>query len=216
MKLAQAQPIAQALLDQLSSACVRIEIKGSIVRRKADVDDIDLVCLPSIGTYTVPVYEMFTPAPATVHQVNHLEDAIVSLVAGGEWEFDSVVKRNGPRLKRLRHVATHLPADIAIVDARRWGCLATIRTGDKDFSKGLVKYAHRQAMFVQDGLLHKHAPEFDANGDVTDCPAGDRCLRIVATPEEIDLFNALGFPWVEPEKRNANLFSAAVPRGALR
>jgi DNA polymerase/3'-5' exonuclease PolX len=216
MKLEPARSLAQTLLDQLSSACVRIEIKGSIVRRKADVDDIDLVCLPSIGTYSVPVYEMFTTATATVHQVNHLEDAIVTLIAGGDWEFDPIVKRNGPRLKRLRHVATGLPADIAIVDARRWGCIATIRTGPKDFSKALVKHAHRQAAFVQDGLLHRHVPEFDSKGDVQDCPAAERCRRIVETPEERDVFTALGLPWIEPHKRTVNLFYATLPRGMVR
>ncbi len=223
MRLEQIEPIAQSLIEQLSSACVRIEIKGSICRRKPDPHDIDVICIPSIGESVYPIYGLFATS-TEIHTVNHLEEAIATLLAGGDgivrslpdWEFDPIVKRNGPHLKRLRHIPTQTPAELYITDQRHWGCLATIRTGPGDFCKALVNYAHRQTMFIQAGLLHKHAPMFDEHGDVKPCPAGERCLRIVETPEERDVFNALGLPWIEPARRNGNLFYATVPRGMIR
>ena len=215
MKLKDLYPITQALLDQLASACVRIEIAGSLRRGKRDPKDIELVCIPSIGEYSVPVYEMFAAPAATVHQVNHLEDALMTLIQAGAWEFDPLVRRNGPRYKRLRHGASGICCDLFITDARRWGVIFAIRTGPANFSQALVRYARRQSMFVADGLLHQHAPEgYDADGKALPCPAGERCRRIVETPEEIDVFAALGLLWIEPARRNLNLFYASRPRAS--
>ncbi len=213
MKLSAIQPLADSLLEQLRSACVRLEIAGSIRRQKPDPKDIEIVCIPSTGEYTVPVYEMFAAPAATVHQVNHLEDALMTLIAGGEWEFDPIVKRNGPRYKRLRHVTSGVCCDLFLTTSREWGYTFTIRTGPSDFSKALVTYAHRRTMFFNGNLLHKHAPVFDSNGEVKPCPAGERCLRIVETPEERDVFRALEMPWIEPSRRNANILYALTPRG---
>ncbi len=46
MNLSDIEPIAQSLLEQLRSSCVRIEIAGSIRRRKADPRDIEIVVIP--------------------------------------------------------------------------------------------------------------------------------------------------------------------------
>lgn len=213
MQLAQVQPIAQSLVEQLSSACVRIAIAGSVRRQKPEPQDIEIVAIPSLGRYAV---QDLWGIDVEEHSVNHLEDALVTLFDLGEWEFDPALRRNGPRYKRLRHIASGVCCDLFITDARRWGIIYTIRTGPGDFSKALVSFARRNGMFVQDGLLHKHLAEFDAAGEVKPCPAGERCMRIVETPEERDVFKALGLQWLEPKQRQAGFIAAAVPRGDWR
>jgi DNA polymerase/3'-5' exonuclease PolX len=47
MNLSQAQKLAQRIAEELQPFCTRIEIAGSIRRRRPEVNDIDLVCLPS-------------------------------------------------------------------------------------------------------------------------------------------------------------------------
>lgn len=213
MKLELIQPLAQALLEQLSSACLRIEIAGSVRRAKPEPQDLELVAIPALGESAER--DLFGTI-ARVHTLNHLEEAIGTLLGLGEWQFDPVTRRNGARYKRLRHAASGVCCDLFITDARRWGVIYTIRTGPGDFSRSLVSYARRQGMFVQDGLLHRHPACLDEHGEVEPCPDGARCPRIVATPEEADVFRALGLPWIEPRRRNANLFYASIPRGMLR
>jgi DNA polymerase/3'-5' exonuclease PolX len=202
MKLRTLQPLAQALLEQLASACVRIEIAGSVRRGKPDPHDLDLVAIPMLGEFTVRNLCGEVTAAYTIH---HLDDTLGTLIQAGEWEYDPDLKRDGPKYKRLRHVGTPVCCDLSITDSRRWGMKVTLRTGPADFSKALVSGAHRRGMFVSDGLLHAHTPRYNDKRRVLPCPQGETCPFIRETPEEIDVFDALGIPWIEPGKRNANL-----------
>lgn len=203
MKLAEIEPIAQSLVEQLRSACIRIAIAGSVRRRKPEPNDIEIVAVPSIGHYQIS--DLFGDT-VEQHIVNHLDDAIDTLIDCGAWEFDPVTRRNGPRYKRLRHAASGLCCDLFITDARRWGVIYTIRTGPGDFSKALVTYAHQRKMFVESGLLHGHPPLFDAERKVVPCPLGEECSQIIETPEERDVFAALGLLWVDPSQRRPEIF----------
>lgn len=206
MQLSQATTIANDLHTQLSSACVRLDIAGSVRRGKADVGDLELVAIPSTGEFTVPD---LWGNPAQRVPVNHLDDALVTLFAGGQWSLarDPDTRRplrNGPAWKKLQHTATGLLCDLFITDRRRYGYTFTIRTGPSEFSKALVSRALIRKMFFKDGLLHNHAPVYvERNGrrEVSPCEAGERCVRIIPTPEELDLFQALGLPYIEPKDR---------------
>ena len=46
MKASEAQDIAERIVTALAPACERIEMAGSLRRRRADVHDIDLVLIP--------------------------------------------------------------------------------------------------------------------------------------------------------------------------
>jgi DNA polymerase/3'-5' exonuclease PolX len=203
MKLDQIEPLANSLVEQLRSACVRIIVAGSIRRRKPEPGDIELVAIPALGHYTVA--DMFDEVREE-HTVNHLDDALATLFDLGDWKLDPVTPRDGPHYKRLRHVAAGMCCDLFITDRRRWGMIATIRTGPEDFSEELVKLAHRRGMFVRNGgLLHGHPPVFNGEHKVQPCPLGERCTQIIETPEEADVFAALGLPWIEPAHRSAKL-----------
>ena len=57
MELTKAREIADRIVVLLKPYCARVEIAGSIRRRKADVHDIEIVCLPKdelIFDFNVP------------------------------------------------------------------------------------------------------------------------------------------------------------------
>ena len=102
--------LALSLRTTLAPACARIEIAGSIRRGKPAPKDIELVAIPVL----VPRRQaMLFGGEEDAGQDNLLEQAIAQIVAG-EWEFDSVVKRNGPRYKRLRHCASGVACELKL------------------------------------------------------------------------------------------------------
>jgi DNA polymerase/3'-5' exonuclease PolX len=201
MNLKDAETLASDLRTQIGPACVRIEVAGSIRRGKAEVGDIDLVCIPSTGSYAVQ--DMFGETIRTV-PVNHLNDARTRLYAAGGWKLDPANPCNGERMKRLVHVETGLTCDLTITDARRWGYWMAVRTGPGAFSKALVSRALIRRAFFKDGLFHNHQPiyvETHGKRETQPCAAGDGCVRIIPTPEEHDVFAALGLAYIEPGDR---------------
>lgn len=203
MQHTTAYELAQDLQAQLSSACVRIELAGSLRRGKAEVGDIELVAIASTGLFTTP--DLFGNPSSNV-AVNHLDDALTTLYAQGQWRLARNPEtrkplRNGDAWKKLQHAATGLLCDLFITDRRRWGYTLAIRTGPSEFSKELVTRALYRKNFFKDGLLHNHAPVRNAQREVQPCPAGADCPSIIPTPEERDIFTALGLPYIEPDDR---------------
>lgn len=178
------QALAAQLCAVLASACERLEIAGSIRRGKPDPKDIELVAIPHV--ITVPQNDMFG-TPVSEHSSSLLDMSLEQLVELEGWEYDQVVKRNGPRYKRLRHVASGVCCDLFITTPERWGVIFTIRTGPADFSQELVTRALRRGLKVDDGRLWRlHR---------------DNTRSEIQTPTEQDFFAALGLPYLEPAQR---------------
>jgi DNA polymerase (family 10) len=53
MKLQQAETIAKNFLSEIKEFCERIEIDGSIRRKKPEVNDIDIVLIPKLREHLV-------------------------------------------------------------------------------------------------------------------------------------------------------------------
>lgn len=78
--------------------------------------------------------------------------------------------------------------DLFLTDQHTWGSIYTIRTGNWEFSRWLVTSqsaggASPPGLTFHDGRLH-------ANG------------RLLHTPEEADVFAALGLSYIPPSERN--------------
>jgi DNA polymerase/3'-5' exonuclease PolX len=185
---AEALAAAKDLRSLLAVACDRMEIAGSVRRRKPSVHDLELVAIPTIDEaesgdlWGTPVI------------VNRLEDRIAGLIDRSVIEPRRVVvnradgtveesRRMGAAYKAL--VYQGLPVDLFITDAERWGCIFALRTGPGDWNTRLVTDCKRYFRSVADGrVLHLGKP--------------------VPTPEEADFFRALGVPWVEPQDRHVD------------
>jgi hypothetical protein len=96
----------------------------------------------------------------------------------------------GEKLKRVvfRGAAGELPLDfLAVTGAAQWGVILTIRTGPGVFSTRLVT-ARRYGGGMPEGFRVRDGALWDG-------------ARLVETPEEADVFAALGLPWLLPEQR---------------
>lgn len=164
--LAQVEPVAQRIIEALTPFCERIEVAGSIRRRRPLIGDIEIVALP-------------------IRQRNLFGEPVAgpTLLDAFLLGRDVAFLKNGDKYKSFGYgqhkVDLFLPASAA-----HWGCVFTIRTGSAEFSQWLVtEPCRKKAARFQEGRLWV---------------AG----RLVDTPEEADVFEALDVPWIPPEERD--------------
>lgn len=170
MELLRARAIAENVIERLRPSCERIEIAGSIRRRKPEVKDIELVAIPKVFEERDLFGELLNS---------------ISMLDKVEWgRYDTVIK-NGSRYKQIV-IDARINLDLFIVlPPAQWGVIFAIRTGPADYSRWLVtqqRYggAMPAGYFVQEGQLWG--------------PHG-----IIPTPEESDFFAEIGLicplPW---------------------
>ena len=159
------------LLELLRPACSRIVVAGSIRRRKPDVGDIELLCIPVEGVL------LGTP----------LDAALGRLISDGLLALRPNVKGSttyGPMNKLLRHLPSGIPVDIFTADSRNWGMALVVRTGPAEFN---IKMMARFQWLHMKG--HAYGGVTLPNGNEKDCP------------DEEGVFRLLGWPYQEPEGR---------------
>jgi DNA polymerase (family 10) len=117
MKLYTAQKIAETLKGLLEESCERIGIAGSIRRRKPEVGDIELLCIPRFE-----------------NGVDMLDKEL------GNMRFLGILaprpnKRGsftyGPENKLMLHVPTGIGVDIFSTTEECWPVALVVRTGGK-------------------------------------------------------------------------------------
>jgi hypothetical protein len=128
MELIHARQATADVVALLAPACKKIEVAGSRRRGKPDCKDIELVCVakPLVGR---PVFgEAASALPP-------LEALVAELIRTRQLELDPHLKRNGPKMKRLRvmHQSEWLPIDLFIVHPRR----LREPVGDQDRQRGI-------------------------------------------------------------------------------
>ena len=130
MKLERAQKIATEVIKQLSPYCQRIEVAGSIRRRKAIVHDIDLVLVPSDAW--------------------NLEGEVLALARPFQ------PKLNGEKLKRFNCKGAQV--DLYYATPQTWATLLLIRTGSKENNIRLATLAKKKGWHLAasgDGLFNE-------------------------------------------------------------
>lgn len=137
MPLGEAEKIACKYADMLMPYCERIEIAGSIRRRKAEVGDIEIVAKP------LPITDLFGSS-------NGYHDLTLPLPA----------IKNGQRYKQsILPEGINLDLFIVLPPAQ-WGVIFALRTGGAEFSRKLVtakRYGGYlpSAYVVRDGAVHR-------------------------------------------------------------
>lgn len=180
--LAEAAHLANVLAAELTLSCERVEVAGSIRRQRPDIGDLELVVIPR---YARQVDLFGEPSGST----NLLEERIAWLVDRGTLAprlSSEGHPRLGPKYKAL--VYQGMGVDLFITSPECWGVIYLIRTGPADFSHRLV--TQRQ----QGGLLPNHLRVRDGRLVGTDG-------QPLETPEEADVFRAIGLEWIAPESR---------------
>lgn len=131
VRLDQARPIAERLLYLLTPYCDRIEIAGSIRRRKPAVHDIDVVMIPK---------------PEAALTINYALSHI------------GTIAKDGPKIKQLWYTEnqTLISVDIYIATPTNWSTLLLIRTGSKENNISLATIAKTKGWQLRasgEGLL---------------------------------------------------------------
>lgn len=166
-----AMTLARNMEALLSPHCLRVEIAGSLRRKKPLVGDIEIVCIPA------PLVDLFGGPLFGASRVERaLRDDGFNLLKNGDY-YKQAILPNG-----------QLKFDIFLTTPEKWGVVFTLRTGSAAFSHRLVtqrKYGGLlpSNLVVKDGRIW-------TTGSVP-----------LATPEEIDVFNALGLAWLDPQER---------------
>lgn len=172
-------PQALDLVNQIAPYCTRIALAGSLRRGELHAHDIEIVCEPAGDT---------------------LDAWLADQLATGQ--LDRRRKRNGdfvgwgPRYKAMAWQA--LPVDLFIVRPdRQWGPTYLIRTGPGEANDSLV---------TRRGLTNRHGRTGVMPWELRFADGalwtGEDYKTKVDTPEEKDVFAAMGYPYVPPPLRS--------------
>jgi DNA polymerase/3'-5' exonuclease PolX len=169
--------VANAFIADVNSVCERIEIVGSLRRRREIVNDIDIIAIPKRAH--VHDASLF----GGNHHVNMLDAELSQLHQVGRLG----VERNRPRMKRLYRPCDHdlITIDLYIATPANWWTLLLIRTGSR---------YHNIAMA---GLALDRRMHLKADGSGIVLPDG----QLLQVQSEEEIFKILGTPYRPPEDR---------------
>lgn len=185
--LAEASMLAHQVVKLLEPYANRIEVLGSIRRGRPDVGDIEIGLMPKIEKRDDPA-DLFGD---TKINVNTQLEAVERLIVEGVFEHRPDKNGHnccGEGVQRLRYRGFALDI-FGCLDPDAWGVTKLIRTGSGDFNKRIVTQKTEGGKILPLGMRFQGGRLWD-------------CKRPVRTPEEIDVFNAIGLPYVEPHRRD--------------
>jgi DNA polymerase/3'-5' exonuclease PolX len=198
MRLEIAQEKANQMLEAMRPFCERCEIAGSVRRQKSQPKDIEIVAIPRWTEVPDPT-DLFGEKMTRINQLYINLTFRVDLVWIKPGTRDLVPWNIDPKGKYWRgllgkcssEVGDDVVLDLFLVKPENWGIQFAIRTGNAEFSQGLVTRAKRIGYPCIDGYLTDQG-------------------RRIETREEQDVFDLLNINWVEPHLRNG--FSAIRPK----
>ncbi|MBA7691503.1 hypothetical protein ES703_100048 [subsurface metagenome] len=132
MELEKARAIAEQLKELLKSSCERIEIAGSIRRRKPQVGDIELLCIPKYD--------------GGVDQLDRELGAMLFLGIVGLRLNKRGIKAYGPKNKLMVHVESGIGIDIFSTTEECWWVSLVVRTGGKATNQRIATEAIKRGL----------------------------------------------------------------------
>jgi DNA polymerase/3'-5' exonuclease PolX len=139
--LADAEIVARDLLVALAPACERIEIAGSIRRRRPDVGDVEIVYVPRWQTDVPDPGDFFRHTA-----INLVDGAIANLERCGVLgRRTNAVGREmfGEKNKLAVHVASGIPVDLFATSEECWWNYLVCRTGGAESNVRIAAAAQR-------------------------------------------------------------------------
>ncbi len=131
MKLIVAEIIAKEVHEKLHALCDRIEVAGSIRRRRADVKDIEILCIPKA--------ECILEFTNVIHEIGPIQ------LGTPLRKYCKVLHPSGIKI------------DLFLARKDNWGLIYAIRTGSAEFSHKVLARGWVRAGFKSDnGMLTKN------------------------------------------------------------
>jgi DNA polymerase/3'-5' exonuclease PolX len=206
MELKQAELIAEKYLELFKPYCERIEIAGSVRRKKSQPDDVELVCVPKTECQDESnLFETVLNEGIRQKEFVQLVNSFPRVRGNGEGKYARLIlpDRVGP----FTHPSPSQEGnseqaclDLFITTAEQWGVIFMIRTGSSRFSTRMVTEIKSKGFYVKDGWLWKNNPTPTPFGD-SPWQGENSCNERIECKEEIDFFEKTGMEWVEPEMR---------------
>lgn len=175
--LERAEVFAEEIVRELSPACDRILVVGSIRRQVPQVHDIDIVLAPVVEFKYTGQLSLFDAAPVPT-AYPRLLFSILAMYNWGAYSFGEY-----PRIIRFVYQKIPIELWVAEPDGCNFGALLQMRTGSERFNIGLGQRAHRLGLRYQAG----HGV-YDGQQRIDD-------------DTEAGIFQALQMDWIEPDKR---------------
>ena len=119
---AEVEPFAATIVSTIAPHCVRVEVAGSIRRRRPTVNDVDVLVQPK-------------------------PNAWLEIIKSLRREFNAVTEKQGEKLATLflpfvsKQGQGYLHVDLYRASKATWGILLLIRTGSKEHNIYLAKLA---------------------------------------------------------------------------
>ena len=179
--LALAETVATSLITHLVDACERVQVAGSIRRRRQDVGDIELLCVPlqdqkDLWGNPLPVQHSHDAVTQRVQELISTGFLALRVSEEGKTAF-------GAQNKLLVHLATGIPVDVFSVPPENWGMALLVRTGPADFCKEVM------STFLTRGMQGHAYGGVTRNGFEVPCP------------DEETVYELLGWRYQPPELR---------------
>lgn len=178
LKLAQALPLAEKIKAVLSPACERIEVAGSVRRRKKTVGDIEIVAIPKLIPDTEAQLSLFGEPPKLVSAL----DMLLERLTRDKPNFTRGDK-NGESQKQFYvnfgpEDGSGIMLEVWITTPEQWGYIFALRTGPAEFNKAWVTQQSKGGLLpnrasFRNGWLYKDG-------------------RATNTLEESDVFDLIG------------------------
>lgn len=196
MDLKSAQTIAVSICTQLQPLTTKIHIAGSVRRKKSEVKDIEIVCLP--------IFDITTKTDLFM-QVTEIENVSFGFVKAVE--AIGTVEKGTPYGKYCKIVLSQgINLDLFIPEKDDFYRQYAIRTGSADYAHKILANGWRKIGWVGSDLglrLEKDCVE-------TKLPDGKSkwtCIRNKTNKppvwdSEISFFNWINVNYVEPQFRN--------------
>ncbi|OGI15737.1 MAG: hypothetical protein A2878_02940 [Candidatus Moranbacteria bacterium RIFCSPHIGHO2_01_FULL_54_31] len=128
---AEAYAIASDVLEQLRPHCIRIEIAGSIRRKKPMVKDIEIVAIPK------------------PYSTGATESGIATIV--NQWGKVKGTMEYGKVKYTQRTLPGGIKLDLFFAEQENWGSIFAIRTGSADYSHKILARGWVQKGFKSEG-----------------------------------------------------------------
>lgn len=174
--LKKATTTANEIVQRLAPHCERIAIAGSIRRKKSQVKDIEIVCIPKQVEMAGQIDLFGTASPLMVRDPEFMK------------VIDSYgfVKGKSTGRYMQRTMANNTVIDFFVAEPDTWGYILLLRTGSKGFNINMINYMKRRNYHCREGKVFFRD-------------------RPVAVRQEEDMFRFAGIMYQHPEQRNAKL-----------
>ncbi len=176
MTLPTAQSYAAQIVKWLSPHCLKIEVAGSILRRRPECNDIDLVVTPRVSEE-----KDMLGAVIRVENFLHafLKDYIAKTPETGWVQGEELKPESKQFLVKLRKCRL----DIFLASEANWTTRFLSRTGSRDHNTFIAAWANYKGM-------HWHPYEGLRQG-----------AHFLACPTEQAFYEHLDLPFVSPQER---------------